>query len=84
MTLAESILQCRLNHDWRGVVQCWDKMDRVEQSMHTMENSDVYTSVRLATREAEHHAKLLNADYQNSQAQHIQDIIKETKWQIKQ
>jgi len=80
MTLAESLLQCRLNHDWRGVVQCWDKMDKMEQSMHTLENGDVYMSVRLATQEAERYRMMLNADHLNAQAEIIQEMTKDIKW----
>lgn len=80
MTLAENILQCRLNHDWRGVVQCWAKMDPVEQSMHTLENGDVYLSVRLATHEADRFAMMLNADHLNAQTEIIREMTKGVKW----
>ena len=80
MTLAENILQCRLNGDWSGVVQCWKEMDPVEQSMHTLENGDVYASYRMATREADRFAMMLNADHLNAQTEIIREMTKGVKW----
>jgi len=80
MSLAESILQCRLNGDFKGVVQCWQEMDVVEQSMHTLENGDVYMSVRLATQEAERYRMMLNADHLNAQTEIIREMTKDIKW----